>query len=383
LNIGKTGETNFNPDIVTLDGYVFVRSNSGTDSAAGRIYNSTIGAPTTFSTSTDFIEAEQFADPLTKIAVYKNHLVAFGGNSTEFFYNAANSIGSPLSRQSAYAFEMGAPANEYGQSVISFGDTLYFIGQRNGIYQGVFKLENFRPVKVSPTWLDEHCAKGQGYNSTGTTVSVRMPSLQKWNIKGKECLVIYPPAITPLDTNPFYTIPESGNWSRLELTPYAEPECFAVATPTGTIMSPKYIYSATISTNTVPISFLSPTKTFYHAGTNDRYKEFAASSGVWKTPTLDFGNQNMKHFYSVEVVGTFPEATVDLWVTEDDLYPSESTFGLGAATLQQTRIDYNHTSPIIFRNIGRYRRPRITIVVTSTQDWRLDGIMVKYNMGTR
>ena len=77
--------------IVNLDEYFFVMD------VFGKIYNSAYGDPTSWN-ALDFIQAN--GEPGSGKAIYRNlnYVVALKEWSTEFFYNAGNATGSPLSR---------------------------------------------------------------------------------------------------------------------------------------------------------------------------------------------------------------------------------------------------------------------------------------------
>lgn len=136
------------PDIVFLDGYLFVASDDNNTTGKGRIYNSTLGTPTTWSTSTDFIDAEIEGDNIVGLAKHHNHLVAFGSKTIEFFYNAANELGSPLQRQSNYAKNIGLVGNH-----VTVGDIIYFLGVSGNQY-GLYKMEKFNVTQIESPILD-------------------------------------------------------------------------------------------------------------------------------------------------------------------------------------------------------------------------------------
>lgn len=139
--------------VVTLDNYAFVLAVNST--SAQRIYNSVVGNPTTsWATSTDFIDAEMFSDPVQAIAKHHNHLVVFGIQSTEFFYDNANQYGSPLSRNASYAQRIGIKVlNNNVKPYITVGDDIYFVGTEEENV-GIYKLSDFKITKVSNAYID-------------------------------------------------------------------------------------------------------------------------------------------------------------------------------------------------------------------------------------
>ena len=150
----------FRGKLVFLDGYLFAAG------ANQRIYNSTIGNPKEWLIGANFLDAEMDRDPLLTLAKHHNHIVGFGSDTIEFFYNNANEIGSPLQRQVAYAsrevglFSHLAVGTGFGadtqpdNSLVEIGEVIYFIGSNDGICQGLYKIENFKVTKVSDHSLD-------------------------------------------------------------------------------------------------------------------------------------------------------------------------------------------------------------------------------------
>ena len=89
------------PTPVFMDGYIFLPEEDSID-----IYNS--GVFSNFSWSPlDFISAENFPDKVVALARQANFVVAFGSNSTELLYDAANEEGSPLLRNENFVLQVG------------------------------------------------------------------------------------------------------------------------------------------------------------------------------------------------------------------------------------------------------------------------------------
>lgn len=126
-----------------LNGYIFV-------CVSGDIYNSDLDLPDSWNT-TDFISTEIYPDPVVALAKYKNYLVAFGQNTVEFFYDAANTSGSPLARQEGILHNIGC----VGQSMVSDSeDKIYWISQTSSGTYSIWTLEKFEAKKVSSPEID-------------------------------------------------------------------------------------------------------------------------------------------------------------------------------------------------------------------------------------
>lgn len=133
---------------VNLDGYLFVCN------IDGKIFNCANDDITTWA-ATDFITAEREADLGIYLGKHKDHVVYFGTRSIEFFYNAANTSGSPLTGRSDIFYEVKC---RHPNAVVEDGEVIYFVGQPQGQRRGVYVLENFGIRKLSNDFIDEKLA---------------------------------------------------------------------------------------------------------------------------------------------------------------------------------------------------------------------------------
>lgn len=140
--------TTTSSSVQILDGYIFV-------CVGGDIYNSDLDLPDSWPTS-NFISTETNPDNLVAIAKYKNYLVAFGTNTIEFFYDAANTNGSPLARQEGVQHNIGC----IGQSAVTqLEDRIFWIAQSGSTYYSVWELDNFKVKKISSSEFDKELTK--------------------------------------------------------------------------------------------------------------------------------------------------------------------------------------------------------------------------------
>ena len=131
--------------LVYLDDYMFVLDETG------RIYNSNNNDFATWDSSTDFLTAERNADKGKAIFRHYDHVGAISQKTIEFFYDAANATGSPLSRRTDIFHTVGTPD---GKSVASLRDTTCFIGQDEGSNYGIYAINQFNVTKVSDSLAD-------------------------------------------------------------------------------------------------------------------------------------------------------------------------------------------------------------------------------------
>lgn len=124
------------PYLVVMDGYVFLAKNN-------TLYNSVVDTFDSWNPS-DFLDAEMSADNIIALAKNVNYIVAFGQQSLEVFWNAANETGSPLSRNTSGYKSVGFVSN-----LCRIGDDLFFVGQEHNKNIAVYRLKEFQMQKIS------------------------------------------------------------------------------------------------------------------------------------------------------------------------------------------------------------------------------------------
>lgn len=142
------------PCPIYLNGYLFLIKRD-----TGDIYNSDNDDPTAW--SNEFIQAEIYSDYALKLIKAKNYLVVLGKTSTEYFWDAGNSTGSPLSRNDSPVRQVG-----YVSGLCDIGDTTYFVGQEKGQGLTVFSVNSFKIESISNPVVDRTL---QPFNSTQNT----------------------------------------------------------------------------------------------------------------------------------------------------------------------------------------------------------------------
>jgi hypothetical protein len=104
---------------VYLDGFLFVMADTG------EVFNCDVGDITTWQAS-NFIEPESFPDAGIALARQSNMVVAFSERSVEYFYDAANASGSPLSPADQYVKQYGLASTG---SIAQHESTLIFVAR--------------------------------------------------------------------------------------------------------------------------------------------------------------------------------------------------------------------------------------------------------------
>jgi len=126
-----------------MNGYVFLG-----DANTGDIYNSNNDDPTAW-TPGDFITTEMTGDYVVMLAQNRNYIIAFGQNSLEMFWDAANASGTPLSRNDSGFKDVG-----YVTGLCQIGNITYFVGQDRNKAVSAYKLDGFKLDRISNTIVD-------------------------------------------------------------------------------------------------------------------------------------------------------------------------------------------------------------------------------------
>lgn len=154
--LAKVTDTDFppnqTPSVPLAHGLAILNGRAYVLGADGTIYGSELEDATTWD-ALNFITAERDPDGGTFIGRHHDHIVAMGPRTIEVFYDAANSVGSPLSRRQDIAYNLGCNS---GESVWVNGDRIWFIGVDPSGMLGVYVMESFRPRKVSSGTFDSY-----------------------------------------------------------------------------------------------------------------------------------------------------------------------------------------------------------------------------------
>ena len=129
-----------------LDGYTIVATK------IGNIYNSDIDNPNLWN-PLNVTKAQADPDNIVGIVKHFNYLCVFGGWSTEFFYDAQVTPGSPLLRQDSYKNEIGCAD---GNSIVQFEQAVAFVGISKTHGKSVFVLDGVTPTKISTRYIDKY-----------------------------------------------------------------------------------------------------------------------------------------------------------------------------------------------------------------------------------
>ena len=135
---------------VVIDGYVFTLAEN-TALSLHEIHNCVLETPLTYN-ALDYISAEMRPDAGVTLARHHNQLVCFKEYSIEFFYDAKNPTGSPLSRITQQTQAIGCAS---AASVVNIGNTIAFLSRTQNGGLGVHVIIGGQTQKVSTLFIDK------------------------------------------------------------------------------------------------------------------------------------------------------------------------------------------------------------------------------------
>jgi hypothetical protein len=171
-NIGSNGDAGWGdadfpaaivPGLVSLDTYTFVMDSSG------QIYNSVVGDVTNW-TSGDSLNSKLEPDDGVTIIKWQNYIASFGTNSLEYFYDAANSSGSPLDPVEGSTSDIGCAAEG---SVWSDEDNLIWVGKSKAGGIQVYNSTGGLPEALSTAAINRILQQEQLTIDTATAFGLR------------------------------------------------------------------------------------------------------------------------------------------------------------------------------------------------------------------
>lgn len=146
LNAFPSGALNIAPGAAYLDTYTIVCT------VGGQLYTSDPEYPYLWN-ALNTIAAEADPDQTVGMVRHQNYIINFGEWGTEFFYDAANASGSPLSRQDSYKNEIGCAD---GDSIIQFEQAVMFVGISKTRGKSVYIVDGVTPHRVSTRYVEKY-----------------------------------------------------------------------------------------------------------------------------------------------------------------------------------------------------------------------------------
>lgn len=369
---------------VAINGYVFY---AGSD---GNIYNSTLTDPTDVTVSTDFIAAEQYPDDLITLARHRNHVVAFGSQSIEFFYDAGNALGSPLNRQENYAMQVGLVQPYTYQNtlpkapVVALKDILFFLGKDQVGTISIYAMDNFQVTDIADDFLKKLFQGGAeiGGESPKDPITAIRRTIQMTPIPayGTTCLYIeftteYNDDLITRE-NHFRMVynPNNGVWSRWTWNKLDD-----LGKEYNLITASRVTLESTRSLDRIWCVFTDTTERAHQGyfraitdGTSTENMLCEITTGL-----QDFDSYYNKHFISADILGHFDinSTAVGLESSKHTNYTSFVNHGWKVG-------DFLSDGVARFRNMGVARHMDFKVKIATTSNFQYAGLDVLYNQGS-
>jgi hypothetical protein len=345
--------------LVFIDGYLFAVSSTG-----NRIYNSAAGGVYTTWNSTDYLDAEQYADKVLFITKHKNYLVALGQSSIEFFYNGAIEVGSPLARQESYATRIGIVLPQIPNRVLppvaNIEDDVYFIGISETGSRQLYRIRDFKVDRIRGMYIQQ--LLNNGFNEyAGITTQV---------INGNPCIVVEFESASVETKKCYAYLPSEDFWWNI-----TGGDWISYHRRLGTPIAPiNPVYGA----NTVDYVTLFQLDT----ATGNVYASFPdAAYGVsvaatLRTEVIDFGVNRYKHIARVDAIGDYDNSQLSLSYIPSQAYSETSVF---CGSQISTTIGVKNN--ISWYNLGGFRRFSLLFSMNGAKPSIHRGFDIEYTIG--
>ena len=124
----------------TMDGYNFIMD------TLGNIWNSDLNSVTAW-TATNFINANSYPDRGIGCIRQRDVIMAFGTESVQFYQNAGNPSGSPLSRIEARTLRVGCVSAD---AITTIEDTVYWAGSspQGGMHVSAYGASGYKKIST-------------------------------------------------------------------------------------------------------------------------------------------------------------------------------------------------------------------------------------------
>lgn len=327
---------------VFLDNYLFVGTSNN------RIYNSGLGDPTSWN-ALDYLSFEQTTDTLVGIVKHLNYLVAFGQSTTQFFYDTANAVGSPLSVAASYTSEVGCAS---GDSIVSTDNTVIWVGVTKTTGRSVYIMDGVSPVKISTNNIDKHLEADGLSNVTAYAYKFNGHTCYILTLKNTNQTLVY-----DINSKMWYS------WTQYSIQSNDQPNA-------GTYQESYFRPTFYASVNSVPYVLDDDTATLYKFDLNT-YQD-AGQPIYCRTVTdiMDNGTTKRKFYGRLEIIGDKVSGTMQVRHSGDD-YSTWSNF---------RSIDLSASRSQVYLS-GADRRRAWEFLCTSNVPLRLDGAEIDFRMG--
>ncbi len=329
---GNAGETTTG-NMEFLDGYAFIMTQSG------KIYNSDLNSLANW-TAGSYIACNMSPDAGVGLARYKDQIVAFGKQSTEFFQDVGNPTGSPLQRTPQGFMSIGC-INQLCYDTMD--DTVMWLGStdRSGI--GLYMLEGLQARRLSTPVIETLLATTNPDTLTVNCIKV----------VGKSLVVIS----STSDLRTYVYAVEDNMWHEWNGPAQLWQHMHGIGSGV------KYVYAVTEQNTSGKVYIINPTSFTFQDDSQDY-------TMLIQTSRFDAGNQLRKIARKLRLVGDRQESTANVAVSWSDTdYMTTTT----ARNIDMSKDDD------FLSGLGSFKRRSFSLSYTGDQAMRLEAIELDIN----
>lgn len=321
-NAGKTTAGTF----AYLDGYAFIMT------ADGLLYNSDLNSLTAW-TASNYLSTNAYPDGGVGCIRFRDSIIAFGKESMEFYRNAGNASGSPLTRIDELTQLVGCIS---GDAIGQIRDTVYWAGATKQSNIAVYAY-NGQLTKVSTPEIEAQLTLAGPSNVSITTMG----------FYGRHFVVVL-----ASNTTYVYCL-EENNWHEWNSTVPLWYKADGLSSG-GTIVN----YCVSDKSTSGKVFVFNPASVSYQ-------DNGSAFSAIIQTAKLDLGSTKRKSLNRLYVVGDEETSTSTLTITySDDDYQTSST---------SRTVDLSDSRPNLTR-LGTFRRRSFTLTHSANTPMRLEAL---------
>lgn len=314
----------------------------------GEIYTSNPNNPTSWN-ALNYITSEAEPDALVGIIKHLNYIIAFSSWSTDFFYDAGNYPGSPLTVASTYHIEIGC-AN--GGSICSFENTTLWIGTAKEFGPSVYQINGVSPTKVSTPFIDRILNNSSLTDVTSYAIRINGHTFYVLTLGDLNQTFVYDVNEKSWVQWTSYAIGDSDSGVvGIYAEQYFRPSWFAAVGETYFICDDDNGTLYTMSDSA-----------YNDAGAPIYYRSVS--------PIMDSGSTKRKFYQRLELVGDKVPATMQIRHTNDD-YKTWSNY---------RQVNLNSLRPQLYQ-CGEARRRAWEFLCTDNQPIRLEAAEVDFDIG--
>lgn len=317
-----------------IDGYICLAKGSD-------VYTCKLDNPLVWPVDS-FLSAEMFPDAIVALARQNNQVVVMGHSSIEFFYDAANAAGSPLSRNDSTTIQMGVAAP---YAVYQNEQFCIYISASESGGRAAWIIKGFQPQKVSDEYIERILdAETDMTDCRGYGIRTKGHMFYVINLKSLGRTLVY-----DVDEKLWH------EWS---------------SNTAGSHTVYAYDYLADTGIGAAHVLHSSNGTVYKVDPTSNTDAGTAIISSI-TTNKYDMDSYHRKFMHSLKLVGdSYTDNTVSFYWTDDD-YQTWSN---------EKQINMNDDFPA-FQRLGVFRRRAFKFVHTADNALRLESVEVEFTEG--